>query len=26
MDKRNREAWAALMRVLLASNEFITLD
>jgi len=25
-DRRNREAWAALMRVLLASNEFITLD
>jgi len=25
-DKRNREAWAALMRVLLSSNEFVTLD
>jgi hypothetical protein len=25
-DKRNREAWAALMRVLLSGNEFITLD
>ena len=25
-DQRNRQAWAALMRVLLASNEFITLD
>jgi hypothetical protein len=24
--KRNREAWAALMRVLLSSNEFVTLD
>jgi hypothetical protein len=25
-DKRNREAWAALMRVLLSANEFVTLD
>ena len=25
-DKRNREAWAAFMRVLLSSNEFVTLD
>jgi hypothetical protein len=25
-DKRNREAWAALMRVLLSTNEFVTLD
>jgi Protein of unknown function (DUF1553)/Protein of unknown function (DUF1549)/Planctomycete cytochrome C len=25
-DRRNREAWAALMRVLLSSNEFVTLD
>ena len=25
-DKRNREAWAAFMRVLLASNEFLSLD
>src|SRR5215470_9911804 len=25
-DKRNREAWAAFMRVLLSTNEFFTLD
>jgi hypothetical protein len=25
-DKKNREAWAGLMRVLLSSNEFLTLD
>jgi hypothetical protein len=25
-DRRNREVWASLMRVLLASNEFLTLD
>jgi hypothetical protein len=25
-DRRNREAWAAFMRVLLSSNEFVTLD
>jgi hypothetical protein len=25
-DRRNREAWAAFMRVLLSANEFVTLD
>jgi hypothetical protein len=25
-DRRNREAWASFMRVLLSSNEFVTLD